>query len=204
MDPFISILRLYFRSLQKSFTIHDLSKRLDHSYSYIYKLTHQMVNQGLLRMDKIGKAKSCYVNLDSPEIINYLSIISSEEVKRIPETILSKLKELASKIINTTNSNIHVVVLFGSYAKGKETGKSDIDLLIIVPKKEEYDSIIHKEANSWEMRYSKELNLVIAEPKMWQGMIKDEKINVAKEILKDGIPLYGSQKYWELTIGGLK
>lgn len=204
MGPFISVLKLYFRDLRKSFTIHGLSKRLDHSYSYIYKIVHQMVRQGLLKMNQAGKAKLCFININSPNIINYLSIISNEETNKIPQTISSKLNELISKILSSTKSNIHSVVLFGSYTKGKETSKSDIDLLIIVPKKEEYDSIIHKEANSWEMRYSKELNLVISEPLMWQGMIKDEKVNVAKEILKDGIPLYGAQKYWELTIGGLK
>lgn len=204
MEPIVSIIRLYFRNLQTNFTIHELSKRLGHSYSYIYKTVHQMVNQGLLRINKVGKAKVCSININSPNVINYLSIISSEEVKRIPETILNKLRELVSKVINATNSNVHTVVLFGSYVKGKETSRSDIDLLVIVPKKEEYDTIIHKEANSWEMRYSKELSLIISEPKMWQEMLKDEKVNVSKEILKDGIPLYGAEKYWELTIGGLK
>lgn len=204
MEPIVSIIKLYFRDLQRSFTIHELSRKLSHSYSYIYKTVHQMADQGLLRIDKAGKAKVCSININSPNIINYLSIISSEEVKRVPENMLNKIRELVYKIINATNSNIYTVVLFGSYVKGKETSKSDIDLLVIVPKKEEYDTIIHKEANSWEMRYSKELSFIISEPKMWQEMLKDEKVNVSKEILKDGIPLYGAGKYWELTIGGLK
>lgn len=204
MDSFISVLKLYYRSLDKSFTIHELSKNLSHSYSYIYKTVHQMVKQGLLKMSQAGRAKLCSINVNSPDIINYLSIISTEESSKIPQNILNKLMELVSKLLKNTNSNVHAIVLFGSYAKAKQINTSDVDLLIIVPKKEEYDSLIHKEANSWEMRYSKELNLVISEPKMWQRMIRDEKVNVANEILKDGIPLYGAQKYWELTIGGLR
>ena len=133
--------------------------------------------------------------------MNYLCIISLEEAEKIPKLIKKKLDELVSGLLKNTALNLHAVILFGSYAKGKETRRSDVDLLIIVPKKEDYDKIIHKESNSWEMRYSKELNLIISEPNIWQGMIRDKKINAANDILKDGIVLYGVQKYWELTMG---
>jgi len=169
----------------------------------VYKIIHQMTAQDLLKITKIGNAKSCSLNLKSPTLTNYLSMIASEEAERIPGNLKNKLSEFVARILKSTEANVHAVVLFGSYTKGKETKKSDVDLLIIVPKKEMYDKAIHKESNSWEMRYPIELNTVITEPYIWQRMVSDKKFNISREILKDGIPLHGSQKYWELTLEGL-
>ncbi len=47
------------------------------------------------------------------------------------DALLSSLKEISVKL-KCENPNIKEIRLFGSIAKGEQTGKSDVDILIIV------------------------------------------------------------------------
>lgn len=46
------------------------------------------------------------------------------------------IKRIAERLKKEYNA--HRVILFGSYARGEETGDSDVDLLIIAPTKERF------------------------------------------------------------------
>lgn len=52
------------------------------------------------------------------------------------EKIFSRIKRIAERLKEKYNAR--QVILFGSYARGEETGDSDIDLLIIAPTKERF------------------------------------------------------------------
>ncbi len=48
--------------------------------------------------------------------------------------ILGRLKKISERL--KKNYNAEKVILFGSYARGEETEDSDVDLLVISPRKE--------------------------------------------------------------------
>lgn len=50
--------------------------------------------------------------------------------------ILGRLKKISERL--KKNYNAEKVILFGSYARGEETEDSDVDLLVIAPRKERF------------------------------------------------------------------
>jgi len=50
--------------------------------------------------------------------------------------ILGRLKRISERL--KKNYNAEKVILFGSYARGEETEDSDVDLLVISPRKERF------------------------------------------------------------------
>ena len=76
---------------------------------------------------------------------------------------------------------IKCVYLFGSYARGEATGKSDIDLLVVCPP---MGMKLFSAIGRIEDTLRKKVDL-----HTHRQMIKDEKF--AEQILKDGIKIYG-------------
>ncbi len=50
--------------------------------------------------------------------------------------ILERLQKISERL--KKNYNAEKVILFGSYARGEETEDSDVDLLVIAPRKERF------------------------------------------------------------------
>ena len=116
----------------------------------------------------------------------------------------SALDELGIAVKEKLNHNIFSLILFGSTVKGTAREKSDIDLFFITPSKDKYDEIIESECNALRMRYGRDINPITAEPKMYINMLREADENAGKQILRDKIIFFGSNKFWELTMAALK
>ena len=123
MDNKLKIINYLGKHLEKRFTMHELSKLLNIPYASFHRTIQQMDN--LILTETVGNSKTIRLNAQNPVVKAYLIISSDEEKKEFLEK-----QPIIRKISNEINTN-EVVLLFGSYAKGKETEKSDIDLLII-------------------------------------------------------------------------
>ena len=78
---------------------------------------------------------------------------------------------------------VHACYLFGSYAKGKATEESDVDLLLVSPIEGiEYYDLLGK----LEEKLGKKVDLIRLE-------VAVQNIGLMNEILKDGIKIYGQR-----------
>ena len=123
MDNGLKIINYLGKNIKKSFTMHKLSKVLNIPYASFYRTIQRLTD--ILNIEIVGRAKTLRLNVHNPIVKAYLIISSDEDKKEfLPRHPI--LRKISSEL-NTKE----VVVLFGSYAKGKESEKSDIDLLII-------------------------------------------------------------------------
>ena len=92
-----------------------------------------------------------------------------------------------------------IVLVFGSYAKNKETKTSDIDLCIICDNEE-------KKKEFWNKLNLLSLNLEIQEftTKEFISMLEKRQNNVGHEIIKNNIILYGTENYYNLISKWMK
>lgn len=106
-----------------------------------------------------------------------------EEYGRIDEShgilTVEQIKEICGKIF--ADYNIEYAYLFGSYAKGKATETSDVDLLVAMP----IDGILFYELVE---RLREELKKKV--DLLDEGQLDNNK-TLIQEILKDGIKIYG-------------
>lgn len=201
------VLKLFYDDIYAQFTINELSKKIKISYSYVYRQVEELKNRGIIIVDKRSNRKYCRPNYGNPEVKTSFVKISNhicEKFLEKKEKISLVVEKLLSVLPKRTGFNLMSIVLFGSMAKGTDYRKSDIDLFILVPSKKKYDDIIDIECASASKIFGVEINTVISEPSNLLTMLKDKEHNVAKEILKNKIILFGAEKFWEMILEVVK
>lgn len=172
------------------FTMHGLSKLMGIPYASFYRTVQHM--NDVLNIEAVGKSKMMSLKTNNPIIKAHLTVSSDEERKEF-----LKKQPVIKKIASELNTN-EVVILFGSYAKGKETERSDIDLLII--NKDGGKTIPF---SKYEILFKKRINPVFVTGKEFKEMLKDKEENVGKQALKNHIILNNPERFWEMVLDGI-
>jgi len=92
-----------------------------------------------------------------------------------------------------------IVLVFGSFAKEKNTANSDIDICIISDNKEKTKQLI-------EMLSLLSLKIEVHEfsTKEFISMIERKQNNLGNEIIKNNVILYGTENYYNLISKWMK
>ena len=180
-------------NLDAKLTIRGLARRLKLSYPLIYNNLINLEKQGIIRKQSIPPAQVIGLHESVP-----MDILVEVEVKRRVEFLHKHgwIKVLLNDVLDNTQNIFFILLLFGSYAKGKETPKSDIDLLFIVQNKED----INMMESALKRAYTKvKKNSVICDIADFKEMIiNPDKLTVGNEARKNHIVLYGIEEYYQL------
>lgn len=201
------ILRLFYKSLDREFTIHEISKLTKISYSYVHGQIGLLFKSGILAINNRSGRKYCTPIYSSPEvkaIFVKISIDEKEILLKNEYKLRQIVDELFLRLPEKLEYNLLSAALFGSFVKGKAQKKSDMDLFLLVPSKEKYDEIVENECVSVSRRYGVQINPLVSEPISFINMLRSEEINVAKEIMANKIILFGPEKFWEFVFEVLK
>ena len=191
MDNKQKIINQLGRNYDKTYTMHQLSKVLRIPYASFYRTIQDM--KDLLIIETIGKSKILKLNWSNQIIKSYLAISSDEKKKEF-----LKNHPIIKKIVSELETK-DIVLLFGSYAKGRATNKSDIDLLIV-----NKDGKKSLSFSKYETLFNKEINPIFVTRKEFRLMLKDEEENVGKQALKEHIVLDNPDKFWEVVIRAVR
>ena len=186
----LKIINYLGKNIEKKFTMHELSNLVNLPYASFYRTIQGM--DYVLNIEIIGKSKVVSLNLNNPIIKSHLIVSSDEERRKFIE------KQPIIKKINNELKTKDVVVLFGSYAKGTQTEKSDIDLLII-----NKDGKKSLSFSKYENLYKKEINTIYITNKEFIQMLKDKEENVGKQALKNHIILNNPEIFWECVLNAI-
>lgn len=201
------LIRLFYDDPNHSYSIRNLAQKLNMAYSYVYGQVNTLAQKGVLKKKKLGAAIYCSLNYGNDDLLKWLIEIegdSFEEFLKIEKKLSKPLRELRDRLPERTNFNLLSAILFGSYAKGNATPKSDLDLFFIVSSKNHYRELIESESISLSRRYRININPVMAEPMEFVKMIRAKEPNLAHEIIRNKIILYGREKFWELVSAGFR
>ncbi len=191
MDNKLKVINYLAKHTEKAYTMHELSKQLAIPYASFYRTIHAM--KDILHIHPIGKAKTLTLNKQNPTLKAYLTIASDEEKKEFLEK-QPMIKKIAGEL-ETDN----VVVLFGSYAKGKQTEKSDVDILII--NKDRKKSISFAK---YEVIFKKKINPLFVTKEEFKKMLQEKEENVGKQVLKEHIILNNPEVFWEYILNAIQ
>ena len=187
MDNKLTIINYLGKKHKQSFTMHELSMKLNIPYASFYRTIQEI--KDLIIITSVGKAKTIQLNKSNPVITAYLTISSDEEKKEF----LSK-QPLIKKIAEELQTK-EIVVLFGSYAKALQNEKSDIDIIIINNNGKKSLSF-----SKYELLFKKKINPVYVTKKEFQSMLQDQQENIGKQVVKDHIILNNPQSFWGCVI----
>jgi len=190
MDNKLKILNYLGKHMGERFTMHALSKLVGIPYASFYRTLQHM--NDILDVETVGRSKTARLNTKNPLAKAHLAISSDEERKEFlqKQPVINKI----AAELNTKDA----VVLFGSYAKRKETEKSDIDLLII-----NKDGTKSLSFSKYELLFKRKINPIFVTYKEFSKMLQDKEENVGKQALKNHVILNDPELFWRLVLNGI-
>jgi predicted nucleotidyltransferase len=191
------IVRLYEGNIRAEYSINEIARKLGRKgYGFVYDKVMSMVDAEVLKKREVGSSVLCSLNLSEYSTMLLLCQIEGKKAKEVYSR--SKLlKSVLSRLIEESRqtNTVHCVVVFGSYAKGTAKEWSDVDLLVVVEdvKKE----TVSRVANTLSLAHAVELNPVVMDRKLFQGMLTSKDVNVGKEVLGHHVVIYGCERFFE-------
>jgi predicted nucleotidyltransferase len=173
-----TIIASFFPEVEKM-TIKEIGERLDNYYSYerLNSSLKSLVDKKIVKEEKIGKTLVYSLDLTNlyAEVMGFNAYMLQREVD-----FIKKHKSAYRAIQEIENYPFSwSVILFGSYSKGTETKKSDVDLMVTcIPSKEkEVDNFIKSLEHKYGINFSPVVlplhefpNIKKENPELWNDL----------------------------------
>jgi predicted nucleotidyltransferase/Trp operon repressor len=162
--------------LKKEMHQRELSKQLNTSLTRIQSVLKDLQETNVVDYKKIGKNHIYFIKKN---LVSKTSLLNAENYKLIK--LLRKhpsLETIFIKIIEKCNNE--TIILFGSYAKGKEKKGSDIDIYI----------------NTTNQKLKQEIQNIYEPLSIKIGKFNPNDLLI-KEIIKNHIIIKGGEKYYQ-------
>ena len=185
MDNLLKLIQILGKNLNNEITIRQLSKESKVPYTTTHRLVKN--NKGIFIINQKGNIKLVSLNVKDNITKNYLILAERKEaeffIKKQPS--FKVLKEELPK-------GEYSLILFGSRAEGTSRVKSDIDLCII-----NKDGKKNIKFSKFELLFKLDINPIYLKDSEFKQMLEEEH-NLAKEIIKKHVILYGEEYFWNL------
>ena len=195
----IKIIKIFENDLCKSYTIRNLMKKISKkSYSWTFKAVKKLTKLGIINIVKKGKSNLCSINLNNNFTLIYLSLLEQIKVnsKKLP-------KKNISELINSIPLSYFTFIVTGSYASGKATKKSDLDVVVLVEDKINTKKILTILKNKGELMIPEVHPYVFTKSEFLQMLLSDEE-NYGKMIFKNKLIIFGAENYYLIIKQAIK
>lgn len=176
----------------ENLNINQVAGGIRMDYKGAYTIIERLEKAGVISLERLGK--SSFVRL-----INKLNpVIFEAEFQRRQRILRDKNLQVAlSYYESRLKTELYVLLLFGSFAKGKQTKSSDIDLMFIVPDSTEEE--MEREISSITSTIPLRLHVNVFSEKDFLAMKNSREFTVGQEAIKNNIILRGIEAYYRLT-----
>ena len=174
---------------KKPKTIREIAQQIKADYRITHIAAQRLIEKKILKVQTVGKSSLCSLNE------KYFGIeVYKAEDERKEEIFKNKnINQLYKEIMSKVKTGSFILLLFGSYAKRKQTKTSDIDLLFI------------SNENGFEAKISDILSLLplkthalVFTEEEFIRMKDAKKSNVIQEAIESNIILYGIEAYYRI------
>jgi len=133
------ILEVFLKDPFKEIHLRELSRLSKSSLANVDNSMRLFVKNDMFKRNEMSHSTFFKPNLENDDTIKLFELLELERRKTFyakNKNIARLIKKYADSIIELSNKRIQLVVLFGSVARGEWTKGSDIDILAVVPDKE--------------------------------------------------------------------
>lgn len=188
----IALIKFFLGHITERFGIREISRLTKTDYKLVHSTIQKLVKKSVVVKERKANLDLCSLNLKGDltyigfvEMLRKNDFLSKhKEFNTFFEDMLYKVKEL-----------YFTVAVFGSFAKGKEHRRSDLDLLIIAPTRsiaEEIQRIINSES----LLLKRKVQSIILDEKEFVSNLADKKLNVVVEAFKNHIIITGVEPFY--------
>ncbi|HLC80542.1 MAG TPA: nucleotidyltransferase domain-containing protein [Candidatus Nanoarchaeia archaeon] len=179
----------HFIENKKPSTIRDVAKKIKADYKITHIATQRLVQKNILEVQTVGKSSLCRLD----EKYYGIEIYETENQRRLDILKNKSLGQLYKEIMSKVKTSSFILLLFGSYAKRKQTKSSDIDMLCVSNEKD-FESRISDIISLLPLK----IHALVFREEEFIRMKDSKKPNVVHEIMGSNIILYGTEAYYRL------
>ena len=107
--------------------IREISKKADLTLPSVFNHIKRGEERGTISCETKGRMKICKLNFESKFLVPILQEIELSRLGELPERVRRALNDF----INNLQEKPLIISVFGSYATGKQTKSSDLDVLLV-------------------------------------------------------------------------
>ena len=166
-------------NILKEYGVRELARAANEKSNNAVQIAlHQFLKENIVVERKQGTSKLYKINLSNDLSYTYLELIKYEELSKEVVYSIEVLKKEIEKY-----TFFYSLVIFGSYAIGKQTKKSDLDISVLIPDKS-LESNIKIASNTVKTNTLLPLHIEIITNNDFFEMLINKETNVGKEIAK--------------------
>ena len=194
----LKIVELFRKNLWGSYTIKEVMRNINKkSYNWVFHKINKLNKIGIVSIESKGNLRICTINLNCPLTLTYFSLLEKLRInKKIP---LENILELIESIPLT----YFTFMITGSYAEGKATKKSDLDIVVLVENKEDSKKVFAILKNNGEIMIPKVHVYVFTKEEFLKMLLNNEQ-NYAKLILENNLIVFGAENYYLILKQAIK
>lgn len=184
----LEVLHHFLENPYESFYLRETARLLNMSPMTVKRTLDLLVNQRFLTKKKVKNQILYKANMNSAAFKHF----------KIAYNLAWLEEKGVVKIIRTTMKNVRTILLFGSYAKGENDAKSDVDLLVISRDKQTPDLAelhlaerLEHLGRDW-LDLGREVNLLNFSITEWSRQAKENRA-LYLDVITEGIVLYGTR-----------
>jgi predicted nucleotidyltransferase len=186
----IRVLELFISRIADSFTIREVSRLIKKDLKIVYTSIKNLILKEFLLKEKNGLRINYKKN---SEELAYIEHLRKEQFFKKHDL----LKIYISDFLRKNKKKFFVLLVFGSYASGKETKKSDVDLLAILPSE---DEAFERQLKASLANAPQDFHVTFITEESFREMLsKRDQVNAVNETLNNHMILYGAEQYYSLV-----
>lgn len=179
----LNILKLLIENQEEPFSIRKISLLRKINYKSAYYALKKLEKEGIVNLKHSGNTTLCSFNRAFND-----SVFTVEHERR-KELLRDKNFLVIYNDLRRVNVPF-IALLFGSYAKGKQTKHSDIDFLIITENFKPIEQVLS--------RFPLKIHTTDIKYKNFMEMLKSREFTVVSEAIKRNIILIGIEEYYRV------
>ena len=194
------ILKLFFEEPRTEVHLREIARKSGVSRDNVDKSMRLFVKEHLFQRKEISNMVFFKPNLQNPRLLKIFELLELEKREDFfdkNKKIARLIRKYTQDIVNLTNKNIQMVILFGSVARGEWSHGSDIDIMVVVSeKKKELTGTLDRA--KVDVSPLLEIRPVTTTISQFIESLKKE-TEFYKELWRNRIVLYNEFLFWQLA-----
>mgnify|MGYP001604469924 CR=1 FL=1 len=187
------------KNVFREYTIREIKEACgENSNNALTRALKKFKGENLVREKRIGRSLLYSLNVDNDIVFNYLQLTNT---KKLPKPALRAIEIIKEDIEKHTS--FFSIVVFGSYAIGKQTKDSDLDVAVFI-EEENKRKIIEVAIKSSKLKTPLEIHEHVISKDEFFEMLKLDEENLGKQIARKHLSVYNSHIFYSLLKKGIK
>jgi predicted nucleotidyltransferase len=193
----VEILAYLSSKLRETFTVRQIAAGIGRDYRITYVMTMRLARQKYIIAEKRRPVTHCRLNLKgNSALLAYIEAIRAGR-------FLAKHRDIeviANGLLEKIASSFFTMILFGSHVRGTASKRSDLDVLVVIPKKEmerDFSSAVGSVARISPVG----IHEVILTNEEFAQLSRENKPNVVWEALDNRIVPFGAESLFKILEG---